>query len=168
MSRNTIEMHRLTELVRLHRMGAGKREIARLLAISPTTERQYRQALSKAGVLAGAVEELPDLAVLQAAVRDGLPPQTPPQQLSSIAAWAEPIGAMVGRGAEAQAIYDCLRLQEPTFTGSLSAVRGHEPKPAKGVSTDPTSPAPRPAAAPGLPNGPAPPPVPRQNSICAL
>jgi len=39
---------------------------------------------------------------------------------------------------------------------------GHEPKPAKGVevSTDPTSPAPRPAAAPGLPNGPAPPPPP--------
>jgi len=123
MSRNTIGMHRLEELVRLHRMGAGKREIARLLAISPTTERQYRHALSTAGLLAGAVEDLPDLAVLQAAVRDGLPPKTPPQQLSSIAAWAEPIEAMVGRRAEAQAIYDCLRLQEPSFSGSLSAVK---------------------------------------------
>jgi hypothetical protein len=36
MSREKIEMHRLQELVRLHRMGAGKREVARLLAMSPS------------------------------------------------------------------------------------------------------------------------------------
>ena len=29
MSRQAIEMHRLQELIRLHRMGSGKREVAR-------------------------------------------------------------------------------------------------------------------------------------------
>jgi hypothetical protein len=46
-------MHRLQELVRLHRMGTGAREVARLLAMSPNTERVYREALQKAELLAG-------------------------------------------------------------------------------------------------------------------
>ncbi len=48
-------MHRLQELVRLHRMGTGKREVARLLKMSPRIELEYRKALSKAGLLEGAV-----------------------------------------------------------------------------------------------------------------
>ena len=123
MSRKTIEMHRLEELVRLHRMGTGSREVARLLGMSPNTERHYRQVLSTAGLLDGAVEDLPDLAMLQAVVRAALPVKTPPQQVSSIAEWRQPIDAMVGRGAEPQAIFDCLRLQDPHFNGSLSAVK---------------------------------------------
>lgn len=123
MSRKTIEMHRLEELVRLHRMQTGRREVARLLGISPNTEREYRRALSRAGLLEGAVDELPDLATLQAAVRAAMPANTPPQQVSSIAAWADTIADMVGRGAEPQAIFDCLRLQDATFRGSLSAVK---------------------------------------------
>jgi len=121
--RDSIEMHRLQELVRLHRMHTGKREVARLLGMSPNTERQYREVLSAAGLLAGAVSELPDLAVLQGAVRVALPEQVPAQQLSSIAAWTERIHTMLGRQAQPQAIYDCLRLEEPMFAGSLSAVK---------------------------------------------
>jgi len=41
-----IDMHRLQELVRLHRMGTGKREVARLLKMSPRIELGYREALS--------------------------------------------------------------------------------------------------------------------------
>lgn len=40
-------MDRLQELVRLHRMGTGAREVARMLLMSPNTEREYRQALER-------------------------------------------------------------------------------------------------------------------------
>jgi hypothetical protein len=41
-----IDMHRLQDLVRLHRLGVGARTIARRLRMSPNTERQYRLALA--------------------------------------------------------------------------------------------------------------------------
>lgn len=110
--RNGIEMYRLVKLVRLHRMGTGKREIARLLAMSPNTERQYRDALGEAGLLDGEVEELPDVGTLQKAVHEALPGKTPAQQVSSIDAWAEKIEAMVDRGAAPKAIFDLLKLRE--------------------------------------------------------
>lgn len=44
-------MHKLQELVRLHRLGDSTREVARKLAISPNTEREYRSIVSAAGVL---------------------------------------------------------------------------------------------------------------------
>ena len=40
-------MHQLQELVRLHRLGTGAPEVARLLGISPNTEREYRLAFTK-------------------------------------------------------------------------------------------------------------------------
>ncbi len=49
----TITMHRLQDLVRLHRLGNGAREVARLLEMSPNTERDYRLSLSEAGLLEG-------------------------------------------------------------------------------------------------------------------
>lgn len=45
MSTRRIGMDRLQELVRLHRMGTGAREVARLLRMGPNTERDYRDAL---------------------------------------------------------------------------------------------------------------------------
>ena len=65
---NRIAMHRLQELVRLHRMGTGARKTARLLKMGPNTERTYREALQRAGMLDGPVEELPSLQVLKEAV----------------------------------------------------------------------------------------------------
>lgn len=67
MSLTRTQMDQLQELVRLHRMGTGCREVARLLAISPNTERQYREILAGEGLLAGSVEQLPELAQLRAA-----------------------------------------------------------------------------------------------------
>jgi hypothetical protein len=68
LSQKRTEMDQLQELVRLHSMGTGYREVARLLAISPNTERQYREILAKEGLLSGPVEPLPELAELEAAV----------------------------------------------------------------------------------------------------
>lgn len=76
-------MHQLPELVRLHRLDTGAREVARLLGVSPNTEREYRLVFTKAGLLVGAPDDLPALEVLKAT----LPRVKPRQQLSSLEDW---------------------------------------------------------------------------------
>lgn len=68
MSKRRGDMDRLQELVRLHRMGTGAREAARMLRLSPNTERDYRRALEKDGLLDGDADDIPPLEVLKAAV----------------------------------------------------------------------------------------------------
>lgn len=80
-------MHRLQGLVRLHRLQTGARQVARLLNMSPNTERSYRRALEAAGLLEGPVGELPSLEELQAAVLEAHPRRPPPaHEVSSIEA----------------------------------------------------------------------------------
>ena len=67
MRKERIDMHRLQELVRLHRQGCCGREVARLLGMSPNTERKYREALKAEGLLFDD-KELPDLETLHLAV----------------------------------------------------------------------------------------------------
>lgn len=119
----TIDMHRLQELVRLHRMGNCSREVARLLRMSPNTARRYRKALQAASLLAGSPEELPSMADLRKAVETHAPPQTKPQQVSSVAKWTDKVSAMLDDGAAPTAIYDYLRLQHEDFCGSVSAIK---------------------------------------------
>jgi transposase-like protein len=40
-------MHRLQDLVRLHRLGTRARTVARRLGMSPNTERRYRRILRR-------------------------------------------------------------------------------------------------------------------------
>src|SRR5207302_2611929 len=91
------EMHRLQELVRLHRLKTGARETARLCGMSPNTERQYREALAKAGLLDGAADALPSLDVLKAAVQAERRP-LPAQQTTSPDRHREVIAALVDKG----------------------------------------------------------------------
>lgn len=112
-------MHRLQELVRLHRMGTGAREVARLLAMSPNTERAYREGLAAAGLLEGPADDLPALEALKTA----LPAKVPPQQVSSLEGWTGVVTQLVARGAQPRAIYDHLRTTDTAFAGSLSAVK---------------------------------------------
>lgn len=77
MSGKRIEIHALQDLVRLHRMGTGKRAVARMLGISPNTERPYREVFEAAGLLHGAVDELPTTAELRQALQTYAPPKTP-------------------------------------------------------------------------------------------
>jgi len=116
-------MHRLQELVRLHRRGSGAREVARPLGMSPNTEREYREALQVAGLLEGDPQSLPDLEVLRECVVAAKPPCALPQQTSSIESYAERVRAMVDLGAGPRAIYDRLRLEDQDFRGSLSAIK---------------------------------------------
>jgi transposase len=112
-------MDRLLELVRLHRMGTGARDVARLLSMSPNTERNWRTVLSAAGLLAGPVDELPDLALL----RQALPQRVPRQQTSSIEEQSEAIRKLQAKGAQPRAIFDRLRLESLEFKGSYWSVK---------------------------------------------
>ena len=118
-----IDMDRLQELVRLHRMGTGARKVARLLKMGPNTERDYREALEAAGLLDGGVDELPELAVLKEAVQRHLTKQSPAQMTSSIADWEPKIIELAEAGLTPKPIYDRLKLEEPDFRGSFYAVR---------------------------------------------
>lgn len=117
-------MHRLQELVRLHRLGTGAREVARLLGMSPNTERDYRKALDDAGLLEGDAEQLPELAVLRAVIEAVKPEQPLKQHESSVEKWRAEISKLVDEGATPKAIHDHLTTKpDSDFSGSLSAVK---------------------------------------------
>lgn len=123
MTARRLEMYRLVELVRLHRMGKGVREVARLLAMGPNTERRYRQALEQAGLLRGSPAELPTLEELKAGVLAHCPPKAARQQQSSVADWLKDIDGLVRKGLKPKAIYDRLRLERPDFDGQIGAIK---------------------------------------------
>lgn len=123
MARRRIQMHRLQELVRLHRLKTGTRETARLLGMGPNTERQYREALTQTGLLEGAPDQLPSLEELKAAVLKARPPKLPPQQTTSVEKYRAEIVALSSKGLKPRAIYDRLRLEHPEFEGSHGAVK---------------------------------------------
>lgn len=88
-------MHRLQELVRLHRLGTGAREVARLLQMSPNTERSYRLGVEAAGLLQGPAASLPPLEALKAAVQAQRPARAQAaHETSSIEDWREQVKAL--------------------------------------------------------------------------
>ena len=116
-------MHRLQDLVRLHREGKGARQVARALNMSPNTERDYRRALEAAELLRGLTTELPTLEELKKAVCEQRPPPSSnAHELSSIAPWQDEVQKLMVKGLKPRAIYDHLRLHEKTFKGSYWAV----------------------------------------------
>lgn len=116
-------MHRLQDLIRLHRQGEGSRLIARQLRMGRDTIRHYLRALRTAGLLDGRPEELPELEVLARVLAAELPAKPAPQQVSTLESWRELIAAMHARHAGPRAIFDRLRLEHADFPGSLSAVK---------------------------------------------
>lgn len=124
MAARKVDMHRLQEFVRLHRMGCSARQCAKLLGLGRNTIRRYSDHLRTTGLLDGQPEALPSHDQLQQGVAQSQPASArPPQQCSTILAWEGPIQAMLQRGAGPTAIYDALRTQDPTFKGSLGAVK---------------------------------------------
>lgn len=121
--RGRVDVDRLLELVRLHRLKTRKREVARLLELSPNTEREYREAIAKAGLLEGEPDELPELEVLKAAVSAQRPPKAVPQQISSVEEHRARIVELADDGLEARAVFDRLRMEKPDFRGSYDAVK---------------------------------------------
>ena len=123
MTARSVEMHRLQEFVRLHRLKTGCREVCRLLGMGRTTELRYREVLAKAGLLEGDPADLPTEAVLRAATTVTATKVIAQQEISSVEPWRAQIATMVERGAAPRAIRDCLRLSDPDFACSESAVK---------------------------------------------
>ncbi|MEE9384764.1 MAG: hypothetical protein V3V08_15280 [Nannocystaceae bacterium] len=86
-------MHRLAELVRLHRMGHNTREVALLLQMSPNTERRYRYALAAARLVDGSTDDLPTLEAIREALGTQLPCKAMSRHKSSVAAWSSVAGS---------------------------------------------------------------------------
>lgn len=117
-------MHRIQELVRLHRLGGSSVQgIAARLKMSPNTERVYRRALIAAGLLYGSADTLPELEELKGAIARERPFVQPPQQQSSIAAFETEIKELLSKGLGPKAIHDRLRLQHQDYLGRLGAVK---------------------------------------------
>lgn len=123
MTARSVEMHRLQELVRLHRLKTSAREVCRLLGMGRTTEWHYRQVLEKAGLLAGDPADLPAVEVIKAAAGRAAQRSIAQQETSTVEPWRAHIEPMVKRGAKPRAIRDCLRLSHPEFACSESAVK---------------------------------------------
>jgi hypothetical protein len=116
-------MHRLQELVRLHRLRVPVRQIATELGIGPNTERSYRRIFDAAGVLVGDPDALPDLEELRTIVDTVKPRATPKQETSSVAKWQPRIEALLKGGAKPKAIFDCLCREDKDFQGHYNAVK---------------------------------------------
>ena len=95
---DTMDIH---ELIRLFRTGDSDRQIARLAGHNRRTVTRYRTWASEQGLLAG---ELPSVAELHRRLATTLPMPLPPQQVSSVAPYAEEIAQLRARGVEIAAI----------------------------------------------------------------
>ena len=115
------DMHRLQELVRLHRLGNGPVSVARSLDLDRKTERKYRQMIALAGLLEGPTDELPELQALREAV--GQVAEPPPQERSSVADYADEVQDGITKGLGPTAIHQLLVEQKEGYTGSLSAIK---------------------------------------------
>jgi transposase len=116
-------MHRLQELVRLHRLGLTERCAAKELRMGRNTAKQYREAIANAGLLDGNVDDLPPLETLRAIVNGALPPRLSPQQVSTLEEWQPRVQMLLEQHLGPQAIYDRLRLENPEFHGSLGSLK---------------------------------------------
>lgn len=123
MSAKRTNMHRLQELLRLHRMGTPARKIAKNLKMSPNTERKYRTILQDAGLLDGDPDDIPDLSVLKELINRAMPPKPPKQEVSTAAPYRDQITSMLAQGARPKAIHDYLRTHEEDFSVSYAAVK---------------------------------------------
>jgi transposase len=122
MSKPRIDMHRLQELVRLHRLGRQPTDVARLLRMSRRTERAYRLALKTEGLLEGPPEELPEQDTLKEAVERHLPSRPAAHQASSAEPWRKRIEELMGRGKRPKVIYTMLCRDDQRFRASYDAV----------------------------------------------
>jgi len=117
-------MHRLQEMVRLHRMGKSSRQIARQLRMGRDTIRCYLRGLGRSGLLEGTPDELPAVGDLRAVVSEHTPPKKPKAKRSSVERWRGVIKRLrQEKGAGPTAIHDWLRLHAPDYDGSVSAVK---------------------------------------------
>ena len=116
MSARRIDMHRIQEVIRLHRLGRSRRVIARQLRMGRNTIRSYQEQLKKAGLLEGSADDLPAIEAVQAVIAEEFPPPVTSTQ-SSLKPWKTKIEEMHEAGNGPTAIHDHLRLHISDYSG---------------------------------------------------
>ncbi|MCG6923338.1 MAG: IS21 family transposase [Acidobacteria bacterium] len=114
-------MHRLQELVRLHRQGRRPVRVARMLGLDRKTERKYRRRIALAGLLDGPDDDLPELKLLRDAVAQAKSP--PLQERSSVEDFTDYVQEKLDKGLGPTAIRELLLEERNDFQGSLSAIK---------------------------------------------
>lgn len=95
-------MHYLRDLIHRLRLGQSARQVAKDLHLSRQTVSKYRELARSAGYLAES-GELPDIAVLAAALGAPLaPPRTP----STVEPFQAMVEELIGRRVEMMTIFD--------------------------------------------------------------
>ena len=122
MSARRTDMHRIQEVVRLHRLGQGQRAIAQQLRMGRDTIRAYQEKLKGEGLLDGCPDDLPETEALKKAIGE-MPAEQPAPTPSSVERWRPKISELRKKGCGPTAIHDHLRLDELDYSGSLSAVK---------------------------------------------
>jgi hypothetical protein len=97
MSARRTDMHRLQEMVRLHRLGKSVRVVARRLQMGRDNVRLYQMVLRQADLLDGNAAEQPEAEALRAAVVSHRPSQASPQQTTSFERWRTQVAEMLAR-----------------------------------------------------------------------
>src|SRR3954471_21460868 len=105
-------------------MGTGARKVARMLRMSPNTEREYRQALEKEGLLDGPAEDIAALEALKAAVQRQLPVVAPPQMVSTAEPLRDKIVELAEKASRRGRSSTGCGSRFPRFSASYWAVRG--------------------------------------------
>lgn len=123
MSARRVDVHKLQEMVRLHRLGRSHRAIARQLKAGRDTIRQYFGVFAEAGLLDGDPASLPEARRLRGAIEAATPDASATRPVSSVDPWLCRIEEMVARGIGPTPIHDHLRLTDPAYSASLSAVK---------------------------------------------
>ena len=124
MSGRRVDMHRVQELVRLHRQGLTVRAIARTLKMGRDTARGYLAQLADAGLLEGSPEDLPSLESVREATRPVEAHSKRSGPISSVDPWSDTIARLVEKGVRPTAIHDHLRCTLPDeYTGTVSSVK---------------------------------------------
>ena len=122
MSARRIDMHRVQEVIRLHRLGRSRRVIAGQLRMGRNTIRRYQRVLANAGLLEGLADDLPTIESLQEAMAEELPAPVP-ESKSSVEPWKTKVEELHKTGSGPTAIHDHLRLHVADYTGHLSSVK---------------------------------------------
>ncbi len=113
---DTMDIH---ELIRLFRAGESDRQIARLVGHNRRTVTRYRTWATEQGLLVG---ELPSVAELHRRLATTWPTPLPPQQVSSVASYAEEIAQLRARGIDSRPFFVPLHDQPPYRTGEAFPV----------------------------------------------
>lgn len=122
MARPRKAMEHLQDVVRLHRKKYSIRKISKVVGMSRNTVRKYVRAFEAAGVLEGGHSEVPEQAVLKAALEKAFPQKRGKQECTRLGEYEGQVAELLKKGAGPKAIFDKLK-RDTDYDGSYSMIK---------------------------------------------